>query len=161
MNRQQKIVWRWGIRDHPRDLGRATGIHTRSSFISNLCLRYYQNSIVWGKQISALCWWYYTEELAALRISISMLMQSRTAWVNENHLCFSTTRCKYMLISQKKRPRPMHPPAILINGCSYGRFCHDTEPHAFEIHLTAPLLELHNLTQNDTFLSSQYILSRC
>ena len=37
-------------------------------------------------------------------------------WVNENHLCFNTTKCKYMLITRKKRPRPMHPPAILING---------------------------------------------
>ena len=36
--------------------------------------------------------------------------------VNENHLCFNTTKCKYMLITRKKRPRPMHPPAILING---------------------------------------------
>ena len=37
-------------------------------------------------------------------------------WVNENRLCFNTTKCKYMLITRKKRPRPMHPPAILING---------------------------------------------
>ena len=35
-------------------------------------------------------------------------------WVNENHLCLNTTKCKYMLITPKKRP--MHPPAILING---------------------------------------------
>ena len=35
-------------------------------------------------------------------------------WVNENRLCFNTTKCKYMLITRKKRP--MHPPAILING---------------------------------------------
>ena len=37
-------------------------------------------------------------------------------WVNENHLCFNTTKCKYMLITRKKRPRPMDPPAIFING---------------------------------------------
>ena len=44
-------------------------------------------------------------------------------WVNENHLCFNTTKCKYMLITRKKRPRPMHPPAILINGIlGYGGF---------------------------------------
>ena len=35
--------------------------------------------------------------------------------VNENHLWFNTTKC-YMLITRKKRSRPMHPPAILING---------------------------------------------
>ena len=35
-------------------------------------------------------------------------------WVNENHLCFNTTKCKYMLITCKKRP--LNPPAILING---------------------------------------------
>ena len=34
--------------------------------------------------------------------------------VNENHLCFNTTKCKYMLITRKKRP--LNPPAILING---------------------------------------------
>ena len=34
--------------------------------------------------------------------------------MNENHLCFNTTKCKYMLITHKKRP--LNPPAILING---------------------------------------------
>ena len=35
-------------------------------------------------------------------------------WVNANHLCFNTTKCKYMLITRKKRP--LNTPAILING---------------------------------------------